>query len=59
MVVMGVALAVLFILAPRAAVWVILIGVGGFMLFALGAVAVQAVSDTRRARRRRLGPPNA
>jgi predicted lysophospholipase L1 biosynthesis ABC-type transport system permease subunit len=58
MVMLGAALAVLLVLKPRTAVWIILISVGGFMLFTFGAVAAQARSDVRRANRRRLGPPS-
>jgi predicted lysophospholipase L1 biosynthesis ABC-type transport system permease subunit len=56
-----VVVAVLLILepfGPRTIVWLILVGGGALMLLALAAVAVQAVTDTRRARRRRLGPPS-
>jgi hypothetical protein len=47
---------VLSIIAPwgsNSFVWVVIVGGGGIALLSLGAVFVQALRDTRRARRRR------
>jgi hypothetical protein len=51
--------AVLVIVAPWGyanPAYVILIGVGGLMVVVLGVAGLQAIQDTRRARRRRQAP---
>ena len=52
-VVVAITLSIIAPWGPNSFVWVVIVGGGGIAFLALGGVFVQALRDTRRARRRR------